>query len=157
MTGFPAIGRRIGRDTNGRPTAGNVVPIAGMKSGGTGNATMGGGDEGILGSLKNRRGDTMRIHQLPLGARFEYQGAEWVKTAPMLASGPGGQRLIPRHAVLKPLDPGVTEPSGSPSLDRAAVLLAFENFCQTCTPWIPEDHAKAFKQARRAFVDAVGQ
>ena len=33
----------------------------------------------------------------------------------------------------------------------------FETFCQTCTPWISEGHAKAFEQARRAFVYAVGQ
>lgn len=46
----------------------------------------------------------MKIHQLPLGARFAYEGAEYVKTGPQLASGPSGQRLIPKYAVLAPLD-----------------------------------------------------
>jgi uncharacterized protein (DUF1330 family) len=46
----------------------------------------------------------MKIHQLPMGARFEYEGAEYVKTGPQLASGAGGQKLIPKYAVLKPLD-----------------------------------------------------
>jgi hypothetical protein len=43
----------------------------------------------------------MKIHQLPPGARFEYEGEEYVKTGPLLGTGKGGQRLIPKYAVLK--------------------------------------------------------
>lgn len=28
----------------------------------------------------------MKIHQLPMGARFEFEGAEYVKTGPLLAA-----------------------------------------------------------------------
>lgn len=43
----------------------------------------------------------MKIHQLPMGARFEYEGQTYVKTGPLLGAGAGGQRLIPKYAVLK--------------------------------------------------------
>ena len=45
----------------------------------------------------------MKIHLLPMGARFVYEGEEYVKTGPLFASGKGGQRLIPKYAVLTPL------------------------------------------------------
>ena len=46
----------------------------------------------------------MKIHQLPIGGRFEYEGVEYVKTAPLFATANGKQRLIPKYAVLKVLD-----------------------------------------------------
>ncbi len=97
----------------------------------------------------------MKIHQLPLGARFEYQGEEMVKTGPMFASGKGGQRLIPRHAVLRPLDPVAAPQSPASPLDRKAVLKAFDAFCATCAPLIDEGASGAFEDARRAFVDSL--
>ena len=43
-----------------------------------------------------------------MGARFEYQGEVMVKAGPLTASKEsGGVVLIPRYAVLKPLDPVV--------------------------------------------------
>jgi hypothetical protein len=72
----------------------------------------------------------MKIHQLPQGARFEYEGEEYVKTGPMLGTGKGGQRLIPKYAVLKPLGgveaaPGKTKHD---SVSKANALKAFETF-----------------------------
>lgn len=47
----------------------------------------------------------MKFQLLPIGARFEYEGNIHVKTGPLTAtSEESGQRLIPRSAVLKPLD-----------------------------------------------------
>ena len=49
----------------------------------------------------------MKLTQLPLGARFEYEGEIFTKTGPMTAaSEKGGQRMIPRYAVLKPAEIG---------------------------------------------------
>ena len=53
----------------------------------------------------------MKLTQLPLGARFEYDGEIFTKTGPMTAaSEKHGQRMIPRYAVLKPAD-GFTPPA----------------------------------------------
>lgn len=49
-----------------------------------------------------------------MGARFEYEGVEYVKTGPQLASGPGGQKLIPKYAVLRPLDGKAPEKQSKP-------------------------------------------
>ena len=57
----------------------------------------------------------MKLTQLPLGARFEYDGEIFTKTGPMTAaSEKHGQRMIPRYAVLKPAD-GFTPPPVPPA------------------------------------------
>lgn len=74
----------------------------------------------------------MKLQHLPVGARFEYEGKIFVKTGPLTAaSEEGGQRVIPRYAILKPLDlPATEERTASPAgrLDRRAVRTAFEAF-----------------------------
>jgi hypothetical protein len=98
----------------------------------------------------------MKIHQLPMGARFEYEGEEYVKTGPLLATGKGGQRLIPKYAVLKveggnsPPVPPATAP------DRQSIIAAFDAFCETCTPLIPADRQADFADARAAFLKTLG-
>jgi hypothetical protein len=70
-----------------------------------------------------------------MGARFEFQGKVYVKTGPIAAtSEEGGQRMIPRYAVLRPLDGPVPVPSPRVPriLDEATVLSAFEPFYQAC-------------------------
>ena len=64
----------------------------------------------------------MKIHQLPQGARFEYEDEEYVKTGPLFGTGKAGQRLIPRYAVLKPLDniEPVSRPKGD-ALPRSCI------------------------------------
>ncbi len=95
----------------------------------------------------------MKIHQLPLGATFEYEGEEYVKTGPMFATGKGGQRMIPRHAVLKVPTPAA-ERAGK---ERApAVTAAFDAFCCRCAPLIPAEHQAAFAEARQTFLEAIG-
>ena len=71
----------------------------------------------------------MKFQMLAIGARFEFEAKEYVKTGPLTASSDGVQRMIPRFAVLKPLDAGV-EPARKPprNLDEAVVLAAFETF-----------------------------
>lgn len=100
----------------------------------------------------------MKIHQLPLGARFEYEGEEYRKTGPLFATGQdGGQRLIPKYAQLKVL--GESEPSrggktGAPT--QAAILEAFAAFYATSRQLVPGDRHAELDAARERFLKAVG-
>lgn len=99
----------------------------------------------------------MKIHQLPLGARFEYEGAEYIKTGPLFATGPGGQRLIPRSAVLRPLGDGTQTSSQAPvGPSKAQVLAAFDVFCAATAPLVPADRQAELATARERFLAALG-
>lgn len=98
----------------------------------------------------------MKIHQLPLGARFEYEGEEFVKTGPMFATGKsGGQRLIPKYARLKVLGDAGSVPDKK-ALAKVAVLGAFETFYATCRQLAPEDKHAELTAARERFMKALG-
>jgi hypothetical protein len=99
----------------------------------------------------------MKIHQLPNGARFEYEGEEYVKTGPLFAAGKGGQRLIPKYAVLKPLGAvdGAREKPESDAVSRPKVLKAFESFYAECQSRLPEDQRPALAAARDRFLQAL--
>lgn len=100
----------------------------------------------------------MKIHQLPMGARFEFEGEEYVKSGPLFATGKAGQRLIPRYAVLKPLDGQVLparEAEKGPSLSRARVLAALDIFCDRCRELVPEDRRSELEAARDEFTRAM--
>ncbi|MGE5466267.1 MAG: hypothetical protein ACM3Y9_02470 [Ignavibacteria bacterium] len=100
----------------------------------------------------------MKIHQLPLGARFEFEGEEYVKTGPLFGTGPRGPRLIPKYAVLRSLEPtaAAPEPAREHPLARARVLQAFDAFCARCRTLVPDERGAALEEARRAFLDALG-
>jgi hypothetical protein len=100
----------------------------------------------------------MKIHQLPEGARFEYEGEEYVKTGPMFATGKRGQRLIPKYAVLKPLGTldAVPAKAESDTLPRTAVRAAFDAFYAECMRCVPEDRRPAVDAARARFLAAIG-
>ena len=96
----------------------------------------------------------MKIHQLPLGARFEYEGQEYVKTGPLFGTGPAGQGLIPKYAVLRPLDAVDASRAAAPSGtvpravtgNEAAFLSTLEEYAV----------ASAAAGRRRAISRAVG-
>lgn len=102
----------------------------------------------------------MKIHQLPQGARFEYEGEEYVKTGPLFAAGKGGQRLIPKYAVLKPVgaigaigaNPGK---AAGESMSRAAVLEGFATFYTECKTLVPEGRQSMLDAARDRFLRAL--
>lgn len=100
----------------------------------------------------------MKIHQLPEGARFEYEGEEYVKTGPLFATGKSGQRLIPKYAVLTPLGDikRTTTPVAMASLPKEQVLLAFETFHAECMTLVPQDGHSALRAARERFLIAIG-
>ncbi len=100
----------------------------------------------------------MKFQFLPKGARFEYQGEIYTKTGPMTAAAAqGGQRVIPRFAVLKPLDGVETEPSRpARTLDEAVVMTAFERFYGICANLLFENESDV-QRARdlRALLEAA--
>lgn len=98
----------------------------------------------------------MRLQHLPLGARFEYEGQVFVKTGPLTAaSEQGGQRIIPRHAMLKPLETVASaEGRGAASaVDR--VRAAFDTFFATCDRLVDEPHRAELAKARQQFLEAL--
>ncbi len=76
----------------------------------------------------------MKFQMLEVGTRFEYADAIYVKTGPLTAiSESGVQRMIPRFALLRPLDAPIEPPRrASRALDEAEVLAAFEVFYAAC-------------------------
>jgi hypothetical protein len=100
----------------------------------------------------------MKIHQLPDGARFEYEGEEYVKTGPMFATTKGGQRrMIPKYAVLTPLGAidDTSKRTKSATLPRAQVLAAFAAYHAGCRRLVPEERQPALDAARDQFLKAL--
>lgn len=96
----------------------------------------------------------MKLWQLPLGARFRYRGQILVKTGPLAAaSESGGPVLIPRHAVLTPLDGVSPPPPPGPvrALDPAAVIAAFERFYTCASRVADEAGRRELTAARQEF------
>lgn len=111
----------------------------------------------------------MKFHQLPNGARFEYQGKVYVKTSPVVATAEegGGQRLIPRSAVLKPVSDSSAKPPASATLglDPDVVMAALAQFHDTCARILeevcPADRrdavGAALDDAARSLVEALSE
>lgn len=102
----------------------------------------------------------MRLQHFAVGDRFEFEGAIWIKTGPMTACAEqGGQRMIPRHAELKPL---VEAPapaaavSGTSAPDRGAVIAAFNHFCSRIRPMLDPEQAAVFDTASDEFRRRLG-
>lgn len=100
----------------------------------------------------------MKIHQLPMGARFEFEGDEYVKTGAMSGTGNNGPRLIPRYALLKPLDNVAPSPTHTTddALRRSDVLEAFRAFYNECRCLVSADNQEALNAARDHFLKRLG-
>lgn len=98
----------------------------------------------------------MKLQHLAIGARFEYEGRIFVKTGPVTASSEqGGQQMIPRYAVLKPLD--LPEPEASSGatarrLDPQKVRKAFDAFYGECRKHVDAVAIDELEAARAAFL-----
>ncbi len=102
----------------------------------------------------------MKLQHFPIGARFEYEGRVFVKTGPLTASSEqGGQQLIPRYAILKPMDvPETAAPGASVrKLDPRKVRKAFDAFYDECLKHVDPTAATALETARAAFIAALNQ
>jgi len=95
----------------------------------------------------------MKLQHLAIGARFEYEGKVFVKTGPLTAtSDQGGQQLIPRYAMLKPLDLPDTSESAGKQLDPQKVRKAFAAFYSECLRHCPQTSHAELEAARTAFL-----
>lgn len=99
----------------------------------------------------------MKLQHLAIGDRFEYDGEVYVKTGPLTAASEiGGQRVIPRSAVLRPLV--VAEPAAAKStgLERQQVAAAFATFYASCSGLVGENDRRELELARRRFIASLG-
>jgi hypothetical protein len=100
----------------------------------------------------------MRLPQLPLGARFEYQGERYTKTGPLTAAADqGGQRMIPRHAVLRPVGdmPAPAAPQAARQIDETRFTEAFAQFHATCRRLVDDFGQAELEAARQKFLAAL--
>lgn len=98
----------------------------------------------------------MKIHQIPLGTRFTYQGQTYVKSGPMVATSEnGGMTMIPKYAVLTLDDPQAAVAANNGSMDDSKVLAAFEAFYATCQSLLPVEQQAALATAREQFLKAL--
>jgi hypothetical protein len=100
----------------------------------------------------------MKFQQLAIGARFVYQGEILFKAGPLTATNEsGGQVLIPRYAVLKPLDLPVPEVPGSAvrRLDAGRVRKAFDVFYSVAREHADPAAEMALAEARVVFFEAL--
>lgn len=99
----------------------------------------------------------MKIHQMPMGTRFLFEGQEYTKTGPMVASSSSGQRLIPKHAVLTPIG-DVSATASVPKVDtigRSIVIDAFDSFYARCERMVPEQRQDELRAARIDFLKRI--
>lgn len=108
-------------------------------------------------SLSRTESTIMKLQHLPVGARFEYEGKVFVKTGPLTATAEnGGQQIIPRYAVLKPLDPPPqSQTAARGRLTEAAVIKAFDTFYRTCSRLVNEAGQAELAAARERFLGAL--
>lgn len=100
----------------------------------------------------------MKFQQLPIGARFEYEGRVYVKTGPLsAASDEDGTRMIPRYVELTPLDgtPSAARPKTGRKLDEAVVMTAFEAFYGTCSRLADDSGRLELAAARQRFLETL--
>ncbi|HQV12511.1 MAG TPA: hypothetical protein PKW52_14300, partial [Nitrospira sp.] len=101
----------------------------------------------------------MKLKQLPLGARFEYEGKILTKTGPMTgATEKGGSVFIPKFAVLNPVDGEAPPPppEASRTVDADTVLTAFEAYHGTAMRLVDESGKMAVADAKARFLAALG-
>lgn len=101
----------------------------------------------------------MKLQHLPIGARFEYEGEVFVKTGPLTASSEtSGQRVIPRYAVLRPLEPPLA--AGNPGQSNrptvAEVRAAYAAAESVLREGLGASAETALAEARRRFFAGLG-
>lgn len=111
----------------------------------------------------------MKFTQLPIGQRFELDGAVFVKTSPMMAAKEGGgeSRFLARYVVVKVLggEDVPAQPRGARRVEEKAAVAAFDAFHARCREVLarevsPEKLEAALAElddGRRVFLDALSR
>lgn len=100
----------------------------------------------------------MKLQDLPIGTRFRYQDKTFVKSGPLSASSDdGGSVLIPRYAVLTPIDPipAAPEHKAGRQVDEMRVLKAFDRFYARACRAADDAGRLDLAQARQIFLQAI--
>ncbi|MFZ2268358.1 MAG: hypothetical protein WAV95_12360 [Azonexus sp.] len=100
----------------------------------------------------------MKLQDIPIGGRFEYDGKIFTKNGPLTASSEqGGKCMIPRYANLRPLDlpPEDKLPGMRRRLDEATVKTAFHEFYRSAADLLDETALPALADARQRFMDQL--
>lgn len=107
----------------------------------------------------------MKFSHIAIGARFRYQGKVYSKCSPLAASESGGrQRMVPRSAIVDPLENSGEQAKQTPPLSQA--LSDYHAQChallRAATSASPNDAAALALQLDQAFtaltakIDALG-
>ena len=99
----------------------------------------------------------MKIHLLPMGARFQWKGVTYTKSGPMTASADGGGNVfVPKHAVLAPV-PGETPtvPTPAQAITPETVIAALDIYHARALELIPSADWPRLEAARLAFLSAL--
>lgn len=100
----------------------------------------------------------MKLQHLAIGDRFEFDGAVYVKTGPLTAASErGGQRVIPRSAVLRPVGSAAAAAVATGTLARPQVLAAFEAFYTACAGLVDAAGQGQLAAARERFLADLDQ
>ena len=114
----------------------------------------------------------MKFHDLAIGQRFEFEGAVYVKTSPVLASREDGgeKKFLARYVVVQPLDGAEQRLANKAGklLQAEAVLAAFNAYHTHCREALErlegtvpaaklQQIANALEGERQGFLDAVLQ
>jgi len=99
----------------------------------------------------------MKIHLLPIGAQFEWNGKVYTKIGPMTANTEkGGTVFVPKHAALKPV--GGTTQAAAPPPDTVAltdVMAAFDLYHQHARQLVAVDQLHMLESAREHFLASL--
>lgn len=101
----------------------------------------------------------MKFHDLEIGQRFEFEGAAYVKTSPVLAGQVegGGSKFMARYLAVKLLDGAASSAQAAQKkmLRAGEVLSAFEAYHSACREEL-EKLAGALPAIRlEALLDAI--
>jgi len=105
----------------------------------------------------------MKFNDIPIGQRFELEGAIYVKSSPMLASpeAGGASRFLARYMQVQPLDVTSASPrkTAEQQLRMGDVLAAFDVFYELCRTELAPDgeHQEKLRAGRETFVATLEQ
>lgn len=98
----------------------------------------------------------MKIHLLPIGAQFEWQGQVFTKVGPMTANTEkGGTVFVPKHATLKPLGESAQPAPRPDTIAVSEVIAAFDLYHQHARRLVAVEQLAALESAREHFLASL--
>ena len=104
----------------------------------------------------------MKFNEVAIGQQFEFDGEQYLKTGPLVASTVEGskQKFMARYAVVRLL--GEATPAAKEKDERqlrvGLVMAAFDTFYARCVPVLqdlPQASRNEVEQARKEFLDSL--